>query len=190
MSVGTVYVRAITEAVVELGKSNGNGHKEHQRQILEDIRKQLSAFLNIVNGNPSLSKALCTLATSREEKSKVVAALLKGQEISPLAVKLINLLVRKNRLGELGSILEAFDQSLLESDGGVLGLAESAEPLNEESLRALSASFGKKLGKRVEFKNTSDASLLAGLRVTVAGVTYDGTLRGQLDRLKEKFLSK
>jgi F0F1-type ATP synthase delta subunit len=42
------------------------------------------------------------------------------------------------------------------------------------------------LGRKVAFRVSTDPSLLAGVRVTVSGVTYDGTLKAQLEQLKDK----
>jgi F-type H+-transporting ATPase subunit delta len=184
-ALGKVYVRAIVEAVDAASKSNGNGHKDSQKDVLKKVREQVAQMGSLLAMEPSLHKTLCTLATSRDEKARVLSALLKGQEVLPITVRLLSLLVRNNRMSALSDVVAAFDQALLESEGGVLGVAESAEPLSADAIRALEKSFSTKLGKRVEFKNVTSPELMAGLRVTVSGVTYDGTLRGQLDRLKE-----
>ena len=63
------------------------------------------------------------------------------------------------------------------------------DPLKDSDVQGLAQAYEKKLGKRVEFQVSVDPGLLAGLKVTVNGVTYDGTLRSQLDRLKENLSS-
>jgi hypothetical protein len=50
---------------------------------------------------------------------------------------------------------------------------------------ALSVAFGARIGRKVSFETHEDPSLLAGVKVTVGGVTYDGTMRSQLSRLRE-----
>jgi F0F1-type ATP synthase delta subunit len=54
-------------------------------------------------------------------------------------------------------------------------------------IKEITQAFTQKLKRKVDFKVTTQPSLLAGLKVTVNGVTYDGSLLAQLERLKEEF---
>jgi F-type H+-transporting ATPase subunit delta len=74
----------------------------------------------------------------------------------------------------------------LASEGGILGQVISAEPMDQKDVESLAQSFSKKLGKRVTFKVSVDAALLAGMKVIVSGVTYDGTLQSQLQKLRDQ----
>lgn len=67
-----------------------------------------------------------------------------------------------------------------------MGEAVSATPLGEAQLQALRAAIGKSLGLTVDLKTRVDESLLGGLRVTIGGRTYDGSVRTQLRALRER----
>jgi F0F1-type ATP synthase delta subunit len=57
--------------------------------------------------------------------------------------------------------------------------------LAEADIDTLTKAFSQKLGKKVAFRVAIDPSLLAGMKVTVNGVTYDGTLRSQIHKLRD-----
>jgi F-type H+-transporting ATPase subunit delta len=85
-------------------------------------------------------------------------------------------------------ITHAFNEVRLEAEGGILGRVVSADPMAANDLEDLSKAYSQKLGKRVAFSASVDPNLLAGIKVTVNGVTYDGTLRSQLQRLRDQLV--
>jgi F-type H+-transporting ATPase subunit delta len=66
------------------------------------------------------------------------------------------------------------------------GEAVSAAPLAEGQKEALRAVLGMSLGLTVNLKTREDPSLLGGLRVTIGGRRYDGSVRAQLRALRER----
>ena len=76
----------------------------------------------------------------------------------------------------------------MELRGGELGEVASPDALESSELQALAQTFESQLGHPVEFQSRIEPDLLAGLKVTVGGKTYDGTLRSQLNRLREGFI--
>lgn len=189
MRLSNSYVRALFEAA-HFG--NGFGSDDARLSVM---RKRLGEFHALMTGHEELNRFLCTDATSSGEKTGIVEALLAKAKDKPkeyaeaqeLADRFLLLLAKKNRISVLGDMLTTFDRLRLELKGGLLGQVDSSDILRPEVLEGLSEAFGKKLGKKVEFLNSVDPTLLAGLKVTVAGVTYDGSLRSQLDRLRAQF---
>jgi F-type H+-transporting ATPase subunit delta len=89
----------------------------------------------------------------------------------------------------LPAILESYNSVRLLAEGGVPGRLVAAEPVSDQDVQGLAQAFSKKLGKKVAFQVSTDPSLLAGMKVTVNGVTYDGTLRSQLQRLRDRLVA-
>ncbi len=81
---------------------------------------------------------------------------------------------------------EAFHVIRLAAEGGVAGRLEVAEVISEADVSQLAKAFSEKFGKKVAFRVSQDPSLLAGIKVTVNGVTYDGTLRAQIQKLRDR----
>ena len=86
-----------------------------------------------------------------------------------------------NAENAVGHVNENYARELMELH--TLGVGSG---YTQEDVEALAKAFGKKLNKRVAFHVSTDPSLLAGMKVTVNGVTYDGTLRSQLQKLRDQ----
>lgn len=177
MSVAKSYARALYETLQE--------HKADARTV-DALEAQLEAFADSVGKSREAKMALYGPITSSKEKVSLVQSLSKAMSITGVLSQFLELLARKGRLVLLPELCTVFHEVRLAAEGGMLGQVVSAEPMDAKAVESLAQSFSKKLGKRVAFKVSIDASLLAGMKVVVNGVTYDGTLRAQLQKLKEK----
>jgi len=97
-------------------------------------------------------------------------------------------MIGKHRFGFLAEVRDAFEEYRVERAGGVVASLVSAEPLGAEEIEGIGALLKKRFGRHVFLRASTDARLVAGVKVTVGGVTYDGTLRTQLQRLREKLV--
>ena len=177
MSVARAYAKALHEAAIQTGlKAND----------FDALEQQLGGFTELVQKNKELRVALLAPAVPSKEKVVVVGELLKRMNALPLMTTFVSLLARKERLNLLSEIHEAFRAVTLEAEGGMLGNVVSADPMDAADIEGLAKAFTKKLGKRVAFRVSTDPALLAGIKVSVNGVTYDGTLRSQLQRLRDR----
>jgi F-type H+-transporting ATPase subunit delta len=125
-------------------------------------------------------------AQSQTQKIAIVQKLGQAMSISGVLPNFLELLAKKDRLAILPEVRDAFHTVRLASEGGIQGEVISAEPMDQKDVESLAQSFSKKLGKRVAFKVSVDAALLAGMKVVVNGVTYDGTLQSQLQKLRDQ----
>lgn len=178
MSVARTYAKALFDVAQE----SKNGSRE-----LTQERKGIQELIALLESSKELRVALLGPATSSKEKAAILDSISEQAGHSDLLTRFLSLLAKKGRLVILSDIFKAIEEVRLESEGGVLGEVYSPEELSAAEMKELSKSFEKKLGKKVDFRMTEDPSLLAGLKVTVNGVTYDGTLKAQLHRLKEEF---
>jgi F-type H+-transporting ATPase subunit delta len=179
MSLARSYAKAWVETLQD---------RKEAESAIEAAYLELSTLAAAVQQSRSAQVALGSPATSSQEKADLVDALSKGLKLSPSSAQLLRLLARKDRLGVLAEIVEAIDEVRLEARGGVKGLVESPDPLSDKDLDDLAGAFGKKIGKPVRFKWRHVPSLLAGLRVTIQGTTYDGSLSAQLERVRERLV--
>jgi len=179
MSLATSYARALYEAAKDAGGTADS---------LDQLEAQMDSFLLGLKGAPEAQKALLGPVISIKEKEAIIASVAQAAGYSRLLINFFSLLLSKDRLSAFSEIREAFSVVRLDEEGGVAGRLVSADPLSDADVQSLSASFTKKLGKKVAFRSSTDASLLAGVKVIVNGVTYDGTLRAQIKKLRDQII--
>jgi F-type H+-transporting ATPase subunit delta len=171
--------------------ANSYAHALYQvagNENVKQIEDQLAALTSALQTSTELRIALYGPVSTMKEKQAIVNELAQLLKCSKLMSQFLSILVRKNRLKALPAIQAAFRAARTAGDGGLLGKLVSADSLNEADLQSLTDAFSKKLGKKVTFDSKTDAALLAGVKVTVSGVTYDGTLRSQLHRLRDRLV--
>ena len=181
MSVAKSYANALFQAVHEV---------KELAHDLGQVEDQLDTFLALLDSSAELKVALLSPVTHTQEKVQLVDTFAKRLEFSPLVHQFISLLAKKGRLTLLKKIRDVFDEVRIQEEGGVLGRLVAAEPMEEKDIGILAKAFSQKFGKKVAFRVSTDPSLLAGMRVTVNGVTYDGTLRSQLQKLRDRFVAE
>ena len=163
------YARALFELAREAGTAG-------------EIGAELRSAVAMIEGNAELKTVLHHRALRGEKKRSLVAAIWK----EGLVARLLALLAERGRLERLPSVAEHFERAWNESRGVASGEAASATPLSEEQRTAIAAALGRSLGRAVELVPRLDPSLLGGVRVTIAGRSYDGSVRARLQALRER----
>ena len=180
MSIGNSYAKALFETAQD--------EKVSPEQMVR-LENQFDMLLLILDSSKEARVALLGPIATVKEKSAIIDDFAKKLDFSPLFVKFISLLAKKGRLPFLREVRDAFTSVRLTADGGVSGQLVAAESMSETDVGTLAKAFSHKLGKTVTFQVSTDPSLLAGMKVTVNGVTYDGTLRSQLQKLRDRLVT-
>jgi len=177
MSVAISYAKALCEVATEA---------QSPATTLDRIEAELETIVQLVNTSKELRIILYGPLASAKEKSAVIEAICKKTESPKLVIAFLQLLAKKGRFSELGSVREAFSQLRVSAGGGIAGTLVTAVPMAPADVEELARIFSKKLEKNVSFKVSMDSSLLAGVKAHVAGVMYDGSLRSELERLRDR----
>jgi F-type H+-transporting ATPase subunit delta len=98
-------------------------------------------------------------------------------------------LIRHERLSALSEILQEYrsemNRRLSISDAEVV----TARPLKDPERTELEQRVTELAGMRVNATFREDKSLIGGAIVQIGSTIYDGSVRGQLERLKERLVS-
>ncbi len=175
-AVSTRYARALVDVVTEPGSGI-------EPQMAMDQLRQVAAM---VASSDDLRGALLSPAVSPSRKRAVIAKLVN------VHVKIRNFLyvvIDHRRVHEIPSIVEAFEVLLDEHLGFVRADVSSARPLSEEQKSALEVQLTRMAGKKAKLKFQTDPALVAGVVARVGSKVYDGSVRGQLERLRATLLS-
>jgi F-type H+-transporting ATPase subunit delta len=93
------------------------------------------------------------------------------------------------RLTELSEILAEYHAVADEQTNMAEAEITSARPLNDQDRAELEAQVSKLAGGRVRATYHQDATLLGGAVVRIGSKVYDGSIRAQLQQLKQKLVN-
>ena len=161
-----------------------------ERNIAEGVKGDLAAFSEAFFSSADLRNVLESPSVGRDLKQKVVEAVAAKMNLDQAVRNFIHLIVDHRRTEALREIEEAFRGAM----NAKLGIAEaqvtSARQLTEEEKSRLVAALTQRTGKKIEARFQEDKSLLGGAVVQVGSTVYDGSIREQLTRLRERLESE
>jgi len=112
-----------------------------------------------------------------------------GTSVSRPVLNLILLLLRRGRIEDLPRVAAEFRRLDNMRQGITSATATTALPLQADEVRALTTRLKQFTGGRVELDVKVDPSLLGGLVVRVGDRLIDGSVRGRLERLRNRLVS-
>ena len=125
-----------------------------------------------------------------EERKKLALRNAFGDRVSPVVLAFLDLLVDKRRIGLLPELQREFARRVREHRNIARARATSAVPLTPEQTAALERSLEARTGKDIELETEVDPSVLGGVLVRIGDTVFDGTVRGNLERLREQLLAR
>jgi len=175
-AVSTRYARALVDVVTEPGSGI-------EPQVALEQLRQVAAM---IAGSEDLRNALLSPAVSPSRKRAVVARLI---DVHAKIRNFLYVVIDHRRVHEIPSMVEAFDVLLDEHLGFVRAEVSSAKALNDGQKSALETQLTRMAGKKAKLKYQTDPGLVAGVVARVGSKVYDGSVRGQLERLRGTLLS-
>ncbi len=160
-----------------------------QLQGLPQIAADLRVLAKAMATSAELVTTLSNPAIRRNDRRKVIDALLQRAGAQPTTKNLVYLLLDGERMSSLPAISRELDAMIEAKAGRVAATITSAKPLEAGQVSQITTALEKLSGKKVEVTRKEDPALLGGVVAQVGDVVYDGSLRTQLRGLREQ-LSK
>jgi F-type H+-transporting ATPase subunit delta len=124
---------------------------------------------------------------SRDQKLNLFETVFSDR-VTALTMSMLRLMVQKNREGYITELRERFNELKREHDDVLLIKITSAKPLELEHKTAIISKVEAATKKKVQAVTDVNESLVGGVKVEYGGHVIDGTVTGNLSRLKEKLL--
>jgi F-type H+-transporting ATPase subunit delta len=157
-----------------------------ERKSGERVKKDLRAFVDVFFDSTDLRNFLESPAVGREVKRRVIGEIGSKIGLDEAVQNLAYVLIDHRRTNILREIEKALNDEL----NARLGIAEaevrSARELNAHEKKELTAALERRTGMRIEATFAQDAALVGGAVVRVGSTIYDGSVREQLNRLREQ----
>ena len=103
--------------------------------------------------------------------------------------KLAGLLVARGRVDRLPVVAAEYRRLLNARRGVVEAVATTASALTQDETEALTRKVAQMTGRTVDLRVEVDEALIGGLTVRVGDTLYDASVRGRLERLRERLVA-
>jgi F-type H+-transporting ATPase subunit delta len=173
-SVTNTYARAVADVVFDRKLDAGK------------VLQQLHALSALLKENEDLRRVWENPAISAEQKRGVLDAIVKREGFSREVRNFVAVLIDHRRMHLFDAIIDQLRHELDARMGFAEAQITSFRDLSDPEKRTLEAQVGKLTGKKVRAKYSRDASILGGAIVRVGSTIYDGSVLGQLQRIREE----
>jgi F-type H+-transporting ATPase subunit delta len=152
-------------------------------------QQQLNDFAGTLAGSRELREVLMNPSIPTDQKLKVLDAIAARIGMFPQVRNFIAVIMDHQRLEDLNEILTEYHAVADEQSHMAEADITSAHPLNDQDRAELEAQVAKLAGGRVRATYHQDATLLGGAVVRIGSTVYDGSIRAQLQQLKQKLVN-
>jgi F-type H+-transporting ATPase subunit delta len=170
--------RRYTKALFELAQ-------ESQQE--EVIRRELEQFYAVYR-NSELQEVLTNPALDADKRNNILLRVTETQQLSALAIRFLAILLARDRLKYLPEIVSCYRRLLNEARGRVEAKAVGASPLEPAMVDRLRQVLQGIAGKEVVLQQETDPGLIGGVLVELEGKVYDGSVRTQLENMKQRIV--
>jgi F-type H+-transporting ATPase subunit delta len=168
--------RRYTKALFQLAREAGQEEK-----IGQEVEEFYAAYLQ-----SELQQVLTNPAFGVDTRKKILIQVTRSQQLSLLTVHFLSLLLDRDRLAYLTGIVSCYCRLLNEAKGRIEAKVVGASALEPMMIEQIRRRLGTISGKEVVLQQESDPSLLGGLLIELEGKVYDGSVRTQLEKMKQR----
>ena len=176
-SVPSVYARAFADVVQ-------NKHLDTSRTLAE-----LHLIADLLRANEELRRVWENPSIPSEQKRRVLDVLAARERLSQPVRNFVAVLIDHRRVPFFDPILRQIAKELDERMGFAEAQISSARELNASEKQTLESQVEQLTGKKVRASYSRDVTLLGGAVVRVGSTIYDGSVRGQLMRIRDQIAS-
>jgi F-type H+-transporting ATPase subunit delta len=168
------YARAFVDVVV--------GDKLDAARTLKELQTMVATY----QSSSELRKVWESPAIPAEQKRHLLDAIVQREGLSRPLRNFVAVLMDHRRIALIAEMAKDFEKELNSRLGFAEAQITSARELNPAERRALESQVEKLIGKKVRARYDRDESILGGAIVQVGSTIYDGSVKGQLERIREQ----
>jgi F-type H+-transporting ATPase subunit delta len=174
-SIARVYAAALLELAADKGE-------------LEAVSTDLLALRELWTESPDFRRLLESPELGSAQKRRALEKAL-ADAASPITLRFLLVLLRRHREPLLGTILDMYRRLMDDREGRLRGRLTSASTLAAEELEQIEAALSRSTGAKVLLDAEIDEELLAGMVLSLADQTVDGSLKTRLGRLRDRLMT-
>ena len=174
--IGSRISRRYAKALLSLGQDDGHYEKYGQN---------LNEFNNFCSVNDEFFQVVSNQIFPVEDRKKILEIVLEKSLFSKVVKNFLRLLVDKNRITAIGGITDYYSRLTDELSNITRADIITAKPLKAKALDKLKKALTGLTSKDVRTDVKQDDSLIGGLIVKIGDLVLDGSVKAQLEGLKE-----
>ncbi|HAC08575.1 MAG: ATP synthase F1 subunit delta [Phycisphaeraceae bacterium] len=175
--------RVYAQSLLELADAAGGDDK------IVETGGELSVIAEMIREDAEVAEFLRSPIVDSDKRAEALRRIFEGR-VSDLVLRFMLVLNGKGRLGEFGAMTSAYDQLVNERMGRVeVDVMTIDGSLGADQLALLAEKVKAKLGQEPVFHQYADDSLIGGIVLRVGDQLIDGSVRGQLRRMREELLA-
>jgi len=171
------YAVALADVVISRGEA-------------QEVWGELSAWEEMMRANPQLAEIFRHPTIPYEQKRGVLNELIKRSRALPTTANFFQVLLQNHRLADLSEINRQFAQELDRRAGMVTAEVTTARAVSAEAQEALRARLVQLTGSKVRLQFAVDDALIGGVVTRIGSTLYDGSVRGQLQQIKQRMIGE
>ncbi len=155
----------------------------------ETVKNELKTWEALINANTDLQTAFSNPAISQADKEKVLNNLIEKTKPTKTTANFLRVLIRNGRLTEISEINTKFASVLEERNRIVSANVTSARELSETQKSEIRLNLELLTGKRMNLEFKTDESLIGGMVTRIGSTVYDGSVKTQLQELRQQLVN-
>lgn len=173
-SVTNTYARAFADVVFD-GRLDG-----------AKILREVQSLAALVASSKELREVWEAPSIPAEQKRGLLDAIVSHEGTSRPVRNFLAVLIDHHRIHFLDEIVKQFEIELNRRLGFEEAEITSARPLSEPERRVLEGQVEKLTGKKILARYEQDPALIGGAIVKVGSTIYDGSVKGQLEKIRQQ----
>jgi len=169
------YAKALHAAAAEAGAGEAAG-------------RELAALLDVLNENHQAVDVLARPWIKPADRRAAALTLAKQAGCGTLVQSFVALVAERGRLDHLAAIVAAYRDMEDAALGRVRAQITTAVALTDAEKNQLARHLQAELGKQIILEESVDTNLLGGFVARVGSLILDGSLDGQLARMRERLV--
>jgi F-type H+-transporting ATPase subunit delta len=167
------YAAALADVVMARGEAR-------------EVQEELSAWETMTASNSDLLEVFRNPTIPYDQKRNVLSALIARAHVRPTTANFLHVLLRNQRLPDLGEINRRFARELDDRSGVVVAQVTTARPVPSSMQDGLRERLSNLTGRRVRLQFAVDEDLIGGVTTRIGSTVYDGSVRTQLQQIRQR----
>ncbi len=155
-----------------------------EENVATQILREMDSICEILKAEPDFVTLLSSPSVSKEERTGMLDACLRGK-VHPYLLNFLKLITERGMIRLFADCCQAY-QKLYNADMGILPVSVvSAIALDDTQKMRLKEKLDKLTGKNVQLCCTVDTKCIGGIRIDYDDQQIDGTVANRLSSMAE-----